>query len=347
MWQDDVFQVDRYEIEIEIQPTPKEEIRVRHGAKQRLMRCDNRAEIRRTVRFSAGNGCADPFTLRYATRGEGFIYPPVHLPALNEAGPAERGRYDDHGKEITWRFTPRPGAAYTQNFTLLNGFPPGDRNAHFHLHDKTRYESIRVILDLREYVEQGYPVTEGPKLHFHEDDPQDHNLCQLRGLGHVEKPCHVERGKWTWQILRVNQGVIDVVWDVDSPEKQQLVGNPEEERRQALVSQNVTACQVFDVVMRIMERSSAPASFRQVKALAEGIVPKTGIGSDLPLSQPQISRYVSDVEEMLQEEVFFGNSVLLFDREPGRASIPTPAARKAVEMIRHYLAKMEPCASIK
>ena len=283
--------------------------------------------------------CSDLFTLRYATRGEGFIYPPVHFPPLNEASPADLGRYDDHGKEVTWRFTPRPGSVYTQSFAVLGGFRPGDRNAHFHLHDKTRYESVVITLDLRPYLDQGYPVREGPHLHFHQDDPQDHNLCQLRGLGHVEKPRHLERGKWVWQIFRVNQGVIDVVWDVDGPEKQLPAGDSDEERRQTLVRENVTACQVFEVVMRIMERTSAPVSFRQVKTLAEGIVPRTGIGSDLPLSQPQISRYISDMEEMLQEDVFFGTSVLLFDREPGRASIPTPAARTAVEMIRRYLAK--------
>jgi hypothetical protein len=276
--------------------------------------------------------------LRYATRGEGFIYPPVHLPALNEASPAELGRYHDQGKEITWRFTPQPGSAYSQSFKVLAGFPVGDRNAHFHLHDKTRYETIAVTLDLRPYIEQGYPVAEGPQLHFHLDDPQDHNLCQLRGLGHVEKPCHVEKGKWLWQIFRVNQGVIDVVWDVDGPEKQFPTGDPNDKRRQALVRENLTACQVFEVVMRIMERKSGPVSFRQVKTLAEGIVPTTGIGSDLPLSQPQISGYVSDVERMLEEGVFLGSSVLLFEREPGRASVPTPAARTAVQMIRRYLA---------
>ncbi len=341
MWQDDVFQVDRYEIVIEVQPTAKEEVRVRHGSRQRLVCCDNRAEIRRQVRFSRRNACSDRFTLRYATRGEGFIYPPVHLPALNEASPAELGRYHDQGKEITWRFTPQPGSAYSQSFKVLGSFPPGDRNAHFHLHDKTRYEIIAVTLDLRSYIEQGYPVTEGPQLHFHQDDPQDHNLCQLRGLGHVEKPCHIEKGKWTWQIFRVNQGVIDVVWDVDGPEKQLPAGDPDDKRRQALVKENLTACQVFEVVMRIMERKSVPVSFRQVKTLAEGIVPRTGIGSDLPLSQPQISRYISDVEEMLQDGVFFGSSVLLFDREPGRASKPTPAAQTATQMIRRYLAALD------
>jgi hypothetical protein len=337
MWQDDVFQVDRYEIVIEVQPTAKEEVRVRHGSRQRLVRYDNRAEIRRLVRFAGHNACSDRFTLRYATRSQGFIYPPVHLPALNQASPAELGRYHDHGKEITWRFKPQPGSAYSQNFKILGGFPPGDRNAHFHLHDKTRYETITVTLDLHQYVEQGYPVIEVPQLHFHQDDPQDHNLCQLRGLGHVEKPCHIEKGKWTWQIFRVNQGVIDVVWDVDGSEKQLPASNPDEERRLALVRENFTACQVFEVVMRIMDRESGRVSFRQVKALAEGIVPKTGIGSALPLSQPQISRYISDVEEMLQESVFFGSGVLLFEREPGRASVPTPAARTAVQMIRRYL----------
>jgi len=320
MWQDDVFQVEHYEIVIEVRPTVKEEVRVRHGGKQRLVRCDNRAEIRREVRFAPTNSRSDLFTLRYATRGEGFIYPPVHLPPLNEASPAELGRYYDHGKEITWRFTPHSGSAYSQSFEILGGFPPGDRNAHFHLHDKTRYETVVVSLDLRQYIEQGYPVIEGPHLHFHQDDPQDHNLCQLRGLGHVEKPC-----------------VIDVVWDVDGPEKQLPASDPNGELRQALLKENLTACQVFEVVMRIMERKSVPVSFRQVETLAEGIVPKTGIGSDLPLSQAQISRYISDVEKMLQEDVFFGSSVLLFEREPGRASIPTPMAQKAAEMIRRYL----------
>ncbi|MHB1425656.1 MAG: hypothetical protein ACYC3I_21010 [Gemmataceae bacterium] len=279
--------------------------------------------------------------LRYATRGEGFIYPPVHFPPLNEASPAELGRYHDHGKEVTWRFTPQPDSAYSQSFKVLGGFPASDRNAHFHLHDKTRYETVVVSLDLHQYVEQGFPATEGPLLHFHQDDPQDHNLCQLRGLGHVEKPCHIEKGKWTWQICRVNQGVIDVVWDVGGPEKQLPAGDPNDERRQALVRENLTACQVFELVMRIMECKAVLVSFRQVKTLAEGIVPKTGIGSDLPLSQPQISRYINDVEEMLQDGVFFGSSVLLFEREPGHASIPTPAARTAVKMIRRCLAKLD------
>jgi hypothetical protein len=40
---------------------------------------------------------------------------------------------------------------------------------------------------------------------------------------------------------------------------------------------------------------------------------------------------------MLEESVFFGSSVLLFEREPGRASVPTPTARTAVQMIRRYL----------
>jgi hypothetical protein len=341
MWQDDVFQVERYEIVIQVRPTVKEEVLVRHGSKQRLMRCDNRAEIRRQVRFAQTNSRSDPFTLRYATRGEGFIYPPVHLPPINEASPAELGRYHDQGKEITWRFTPCAGSPYSQSFAILGGFPPGDRTAHFHLHDKTRYETIVVTLDLSQYVDQGYPVIEGPHLHFHQDDPQDHNLCQLRGLGHVAKPCHIQKGKWTWQILRVNEGVIDVVWDVNGPEKQLPASDPNGELCQALLRENLTACQVFEVVMRIMERKAVPVSFRQVKTLAEGIVPKTGIGSDLPLSQPQISRYISDVEKMLQEDVFFGSSVLLFEREPGRASIPTPMAQKAVDMIRRYLATLD------
>ena len=341
MWQDDIFQVDRYEIELEVWPTVREEVRVRHGSRQRPVCCDNRAELRRQVRFAESNACSDRFMLRYATRGEGFLYPPVHFPAVNEASPVEMGRYDDHGKEATWRFTPSPGAAYSQSLTILGGFPPGERNAHFHLHEKTRYESVIVTLDLCRYIEQGYPLTQGPDLHFHEDDPHDHNLCRLRGLGHRVKPCHVERGKWVWRILRVNQGVIDLVWDVDGPEKQGRAGDADEELRLQLVRENLTACQVFEVVMRIMERTSAPVSFRQVKTLAEGILPRTGIGSDLPLSQPQISRYTSDVEDMLQEGVFFGSRVLLFDREPGRASMPASAARKAVELIRHYLAKID------
>lgn len=340
MWQDDVFQVDRYEIELEVWPTVKEEIRVRHGTKQRVVRCDNRAEIRRKIRFAQSNARSDRFMLRYATRGEGFIYPPAHFPAVNEANPAELGRYDDHGREVTWRFTPRPGAAYSQSFTVLGGFPPGERNAHFHLHEKTRYECVILTLDLGRYVEQGYPITQGPDLHFHEDDPHDHNLCRLRGLGHRVKPCHVGRAKCVWQILRVNQGVIDVVWDVDGPEKHMRAGDPDEERRLQLVRENLTACQVFELVMRIIETKSVPVPFRQVKTLAEGILPRTGMGSDLPVSQSQISRYISVVEDMLQDSVFLGSGVPLFVRDRGRTSVPTPAARTAVELIRPYLSRM-------
>ena len=64
MWQDDVFQVERYEIVIAVRPTPKEEVRVRHGAKQRLVRCDNRAEIRREVHFAHSNSCSDLNAIR-------------------------------------------------------------------------------------------------------------------------------------------------------------------------------------------------------------------------------------------------------------------------------------------
>ena len=342
MWQDDVFQVDRYEIVIEVRPTPKEEVRVRHGAKQRLVRCDNRAEIRRAGSLRPQQCLLRPLyacAMRRAVKGSS-IPRYISLP-LNEASPAELGRYDDHGKEVTWRFTPRPGSAYSQSFTVLGGFPPGERNAHFHLHDKTRYESVVVTLDLRHYIEQGYPVTAGsaPSLSSGRSArPQPLPAAWPRPCGEAlpRRTGKVGMADFPRQPRRDRCG-LGCRWS----RKAVRAGDPDEERRQQLVRENVTACQVFEVVMRIMERKSAPVSFRQVKTLAEGIVPKTGIGSDLPLSQPQISRYISDVEDMLQEGVFFGYSVLLFDREPGRASMPTPAARTAVELIRHYLAKMD------
>jgi hypothetical protein len=336
----DAFQVSRYEIMLEVWPIPARRIPVRHGSKEREVQCDNVARLNRKLLFSETNACREPFTLRYATRGDGFISPPEVIPVhLNEASPADLGRYADQGKEVTLRFTPGPGMTCFMGFEVYKGFDPGERNAHFHLHPKTRYESILVTLDLRSYLEQGYPVSHGPDLYFHRDDPQDHDLCKVRGLGSVVKPTRAERGRWTWEMSMASEGVIDLIWDVDGPENLRHKADPEAQRVEELVRSRLTACRVFDHIMKVIAQRG-PVSFRKIEAASHGILPASGPGSVLPLSQSQISKLIPLVEEMLEDPAFFGSPVRLFPAHPGRGAEPGEKAQKALAMLRPYLEKL-------
>ena len=334
---DNAFLVDLYEINIEVWPIPAQPIPVRHGTKERILEgCDNLARIARKVVFSEANSCRDLFTLRYSTRGDGFIDPQEIIPEhTNQASPADLGRYDDQGKEVTFRFAPEPGVTYHQAYRIYRGFGPGDRDVHFHLHPKTRYGTVVMTLDLRGYVNQGHAVTREPTFHFHPIDPRDHDLCKARGLGTVVKPARVERGFWAWMISSIDGGVIDAVWDVDGPENLGQKPDAEQARVLQLVRMRLTACRVFEHVMKVVT-SFGPIPFRQVEEKSRELSP-SGPDRGLPLSQSQISKLMPRVEKLLEDPAFFGNSVRLFLKNPGRPAEPSEKAVKALAMLRPYL----------
>ena len=226
----DEFLVDCYESSLRVWPVvPRATYEVTQGIQPRTVVYDNVAHIQSNVTFSRHNCCRELFTLRYATRGDGFILPPSLTPNCNEASRADLGRYFDRGMEFHYCFTPQPGRTYAMSFELLKGFDAGNRTSHMHLHRNTRYQSLIYKLDLQRYLEQGYPLTQGPTLYFHPDDPHDHDVCKLRGYGPSIKPepSSSGAGLYTWHIIgSVSGGVVDLVWDLTGPETRFIESDP-------------------------------------------------------------------------------------------------------------------------
>ena len=193
-----------------------------------------------------------------------------------------------------------------------------------------------MTLDLRGYVDNDHSVTQGPSLHFHRDDPRDHDLCKARGFGSVVKPSRAEWGRWTWVISDADEGVIDIVWDVDGPEK--LAHKPDAAASCIiqLVRERLTACRVFEHIMKVIDKFG-PVPFRRVEKLSPDILPRSGPGRAIPLSQSQISKLMPRVEELLEDPGFFGSRMRLFVTQSGKIAEPGDKARKALELLRPYL----------
>ncbi|HEU4389558.1 MAG TPA: hypothetical protein VFV34_17265, partial [Blastocatellia bacterium] len=213
-----IFEIDLYETLLSVEPLPvTESVPVTHGSTNRTVETDNIATLTRSATFSHKNRCRDLFTIRYSTRSGGFLKAAMSHP--NEASPEEKGRYDDYGTEVVFKFTPKePGKRHTLRIDIYKGFSEGSRDIHFHLRKQSYYKRLRYTLDLSRYVASGYTVVVPPKLYFHPDDPEDHDVCKARGLGDLQPPIAVDpSGIWKWEFEDVRQGVVDFEWDVARP----------------------------------------------------------------------------------------------------------------------------------
>jgi hypothetical protein len=351
-----MFLVDRYELTIEVWPiVPEQDKGISFGGRGRkriVPRCSNGARISRFVTFSPENTRQDLFKLRYSTRNQGCISSLLLNPSENKASPSDQGRYEDQGLEVTYCFAPQPGRRYAMQFEVYGGFDPGERNAHFHLHPSTRYQAIFVTLDLREYIRNGYPVPRPPALHVHDEDPQDHDLCKLRGLGHECRQAPTARaGVWSWRVFNKTEGVLDLMWDLEGPETQIVKTDPVADERRGLVASNLQACQLFDLLMGIVAEFG-PTYFRDVPAILANAskrnrLSKTVVPPQRSVSYSALVRALKDVEEMLAHPAFLKSPVRLFHRTPGRPSKrnpettrPTEQAEKALAMLRPLLADL-------
>jgi hypothetical protein len=176
---------------------------------------DNVAEIDRKVRFARKNRCRSRFTIRYSTRSGGFIAPVMSHE--NEAPPADQGRYLDTGTEVCFQFTPTDGSWYRLKLDVYKGFDAGQRDVHFHLGRQSYYRSLRYTVDLGPYLDAGYEIVAPPELHYHHHDPEDHDLCKPRELGHALEAEREGPGVWSWDLENVREGVVDIHWDVSEP----------------------------------------------------------------------------------------------------------------------------------
>ena len=206
-----VFEIDLYEVSLKIEPLP--EGYTMEAPQKRRVQTNNVAYLERSVTFSPNTTSRDLFRMRYRTRDDGCLK--AVMSHDNEAPKSEQSRYDDYGREVTFDFTPKQGGTYKLNLEIYKGFEKGNRDVHFHLGQKARIKTYRFRMDLSSYLAAGYELTDGPQLHFHNQDKGDHKLCKQRTL---EPPLPCTRvaggGVWEWEIGRIREGVVDVVWDV-------------------------------------------------------------------------------------------------------------------------------------
>lgn len=210
-----VWEIDLYEQRIQIEPLAgsQQDILAKYGGNERTVHCDNVARITRRVRFSRKNRCPRPFTLRYATRNNGYIVPVMSHP--NEAPPQDACAWENHGDQTVFKFTPKAGETYALDVTVYKGFDVGHRDVHFHLGRwEARYKSVRMSLDLRAYSGAGAKPPE-PRFRFFEQETGHDEMCKQRMLAADPMPA-VETnpdGLWTWQLCDVRGGIFDAVWD--------------------------------------------------------------------------------------------------------------------------------------
>ena len=212
-----VFEVDSYTTTIKVEPAvEKQEFECTHGTTTRTVHSDNIAHIVRTATFSPRNRCKSLFTLRYATRQQGFILPTMSHD--NEASPEEIGRYNDYGTEVLFKFTPKPEEQYTLKILLYKGFDKGNREIHFHLGKHSYYKRVQYTLDFSGFLAAGYQFSDMPKLYLHPHDLRSHDMCAQRGFGTpLEVVKSHESGIFTWELKNIWQGVIDIAWDITKP----------------------------------------------------------------------------------------------------------------------------------
>ena len=209
-----IHAIDLYELHISVRPTEPTDHCVKHGTTTRTVSCDNLARIKRTVVFAETTRCTKPFTLRYSTRAHGYVSLPL-VSGPNLQSPEEKGLYDDYGTQVVFRFLPTPGRAALMAFDIYKGFDAGQRSVHFHLPKDAHYAQVRIILDLAGYLTQGDRISLGPHFCLHPADPDNHDVCGFRDYGALIQPKTVDgSGVWCWEVMHLDQGVVDLYWDL-------------------------------------------------------------------------------------------------------------------------------------
>src|SRR5258705_477647 len=183
------------------------------GTNSRVVDYDNYGTLRRTVRFAACNRCRDTFSIKYATRSQGYVI--GHESHVNQASPADIGRAEDTGTYYQFDFVPEDGQDYSLNVEVYRGFDEGDRDVHFHLGAQSFYRQLDYVLDLSAYVKAGYCVSKGPEFFIQPQNIPHGDMCRTRdGLTPSPPTGHTAHGIYHWSLRDISTGVVDIVWDV-------------------------------------------------------------------------------------------------------------------------------------
>jgi hypothetical protein len=214
-----IWEVDSFEVHLRVEPLGGvQQITARYGDKPpRTVETDNKARLYRFVTFSSENRCKKLFALNYGTRAQGWVSP--KFSHENEALPSEKRLWTDDGVQVIYKFTPKAGEMFSLEAEIFKGFDENNRNAHFHLLT-ARYQTVRFRLDLSAYLEDGWAIKDEPKLYWHRETIQEcDHLGKSRVAQNLREPSSkTPEGVWEWEMRRyperIEEGVIDLVWDV-------------------------------------------------------------------------------------------------------------------------------------
>lgn len=207
------FEIESYEHIIRVEPVEKQIIMTK-STNTRNVEYDNYATIRRRVSFASSNRCRQKFSMRYGTRSDGYII--AHMSHKNEAPANQIGLGEDYGTYCQFDFTPENGEEYSLKVEIYKGFDEGNRNVHFHHLNVSHYRKLRYAVDLTGYITAGYEITEEPVLYLYPKDIEHSEFCSNRKLGKPVLPVSSDpQGKYEWELQDINEGVVDIKWDVN------------------------------------------------------------------------------------------------------------------------------------
>jgi pimeloyl-ACP methyl ester carboxylesterase len=208
------FEIESYEATIRVEPRDNHTVLTSKCRKPRLVEFDNAATVKRTVRFAAANRCKKPFTIRYITRNGGYVEAYASHP--NEASSIAKGQWEDTGQSYQFDFTPVWGQEYRLDVKVYKGFDQGARDIHLHLGSHSHYRRITYVLDLSAYLANGYDISSGPHFYLDPIDREHGDLCQRRdGARSLESHPQPQPGVYCWELADMEEGIIDIVWDVE------------------------------------------------------------------------------------------------------------------------------------
>jgi hypothetical protein len=206
------FEIATYEISLAVEPIEMREFPVPEGAGSRIVRCDNVAHLLESLSFASTNRMNAPFTLRYHTKDTGFItFTPSHT---NDATAGELASYADHRYDGTFTFTPKAGETYRLRTDIYKGFDRGNRRLARKLFVPAHYRRVTFSLNLSGYIDRRYKVLE-PQLYLHHDYRLSASNDPIGVLLRAELSGPKE---WQWQLDDVDEGVLNLIWDVSPPE---------------------------------------------------------------------------------------------------------------------------------
>jgi len=212
------FEIDDYRTVLRVEPRDNEKVAVQSERNPRTVTYDNYATMNRAVRFANRNRCKNPFVIRYKTQKNGYVVGHT-AGSPNIAPPEALGRWEDGGDEYEYDFIPESGMEYALNVEIYKGYDAGQREAHIHLKDHSYYRHMEYTLDLSAYLDAGYRVTRGPSFYLHPQDEPHGEMCNARPAEEPLPPVASDpKGTWKWELKELQQGIVDIVWDVARPQ---------------------------------------------------------------------------------------------------------------------------------